>query len=145
MVDRLPDCATSTAKLPAAAMSEAGIEAVNCVALTNVVVLADPTQATVAPETNPLPFTVSVKALPPATAVDGASEVRDGRAETGGALIVNDTVPDRSPLSVFTTATGAVPAAVRKLAGMAAVSCVALTSVVAAIRVPFHSIWAPVR
>ena len=41
-------------------------EAVNCVALTKVVGRAVPFQRTVEPEVNPEPFTVRVKAAPPA-------------------------------------------------------------------------------
>ena len=52
--------------------------AVSCVALTNVVGRLAPFQVTVAPLTKPLPVTVSVKAGPPAGALDGASPVMRG-------------------------------------------------------------------
>src|ERR1700704_4028262 len=45
--------------------------AVICVALTNVVVLAAPLKFTIAPETKFVPFTVSVKADPPAVTLVG--------------------------------------------------------------------------
>src|SRR5438105_4982477 len=55
-------------------MSEAGIEAVSCVLLTNVVGRSDPFHRTVAVirrPPKPLPFTVSVNAGPPAVAEVG--------------------------------------------------------------------------
>lgn len=68
-----------------------------------------------APVTKLVPFTVSVKAGPPAVAEVGAREVI-----VGGGLIVNDdpllvTLPER-------TVTVAEPAVVTRVAGMAAVS-----------------------
>ena len=53
---------TVTEPEPAAARSGAVIAAVSCVLLTKVVVRAVPFQFTMEPETNPVPFTVSVKA-----------------------------------------------------------------------------------
>jgi hypothetical protein len=119
------------------------MDAANCVALTKVVVRADPAQATAAPGRKPPPFTVSENVALPAIAVAGESAERVGRA--GAGLIVKESVLDRSPVSVLTAATGTVPAVAMKLAGMEAVSCVALTTVVAAILLPFHSICEPVR
>lgn len=68
---------TVTAVVPAFAMSEAGIDAVNCEPVTNVVVRGTPSQFTADAETNPVPFTVSVKLDPAGAAVIG----------TGGWLI----------------------------------------------------------
>ena len=62
---------TVTEAVPAAAMSVAGICAVSWVALTKVVVRVAPFQRTTELLTKLLPFTVSVKAGPPATALLG--------------------------------------------------------------------------
>ena len=59
---------TVTEAVPAAAISEARIAAVNCVADPYVVVRFDPFQRTTEPFTKFVPFTVSVKAAPPAVA-----------------------------------------------------------------------------
>ena len=69
---------TVTGAVPAVAISAAVIAAVNCVAFTNVVVLAAPLNFTTDVETNPVPFTVRVKAAPPAVALVGESEVAVG-------------------------------------------------------------------
>jgi hypothetical protein len=83
--DRLPDVpppgaglVTVTFAVPAVAISAAVMAAVNCVALTNVVVLATPLNFTTDVETNPVPFTVRVKAAPPAVALVGEIEVSVG-------------------------------------------------------------------
>ena len=61
---------TVTEAVVAAEISEAGMAAVTLDLLTNVVARALPFHSTTAPETNPVPFTVSVKPAPPrATAV----------------------------------------------------------------------------
>jgi hypothetical protein len=57
----------------AVAMSVARMLAVSCILLTNAVVRALPFQFTTAPETNPVPLTVSVNAGPPGTAAAGTS------------------------------------------------------------------------
>jgi len=69
---------TVTVAEPAVAISVAVIAAVNCVALTNVVVLAAPLNLTTDVDTNPVPLTVRVKAAPPAVAVVGEREVSAG-------------------------------------------------------------------
>src|SRR5438132_54065 len=69
---------TVTCTEPAFPMSLAGMAAVSRVALTNVVVRALLFQRTLAPETKPVPSTVSVKAGPPAVAVLGVSVVMVG-------------------------------------------------------------------
>ena len=83
--DRLPDVpppgagfVTVTVAVPAVAISAAVIAAVNCVALTNVVVLAAPLNFTTDVDTNPVPLTVRVKAAPPAVALVGEREVAVG-------------------------------------------------------------------
>ena len=75
-----PGFSTVTEALPAAAMSAAVIAAVRWVALTKVVVRFAPFQRTTEPLTKLLPFTVSVKAGPPAAALLGESEVNVGAA-----------------------------------------------------------------
>lgn len=55
-----------TCKLPPRALSAAGTVAVNCVALTNVVVSDLPLKLTAAPETKFAPFTVRVEIAAPA-------------------------------------------------------------------------------
>jgi hypothetical protein len=55
----------------AVAMFEAGTVAVNCELLTNVVVSAVPFHSTTDPETNPVPFTVSLKLWPPGAVAVG--------------------------------------------------------------------------
>ena len=83
--DRLPDVpppgagfVTVTVAVPAVAISAAVMAAVNCVALTNVVVLAAPLNFTTDVDTNPVPLTVRVKAAPPAVALVGEREVAVG-------------------------------------------------------------------
>jgi hypothetical protein len=83
--DRLPDVpppgagfVTVTVAEPAVAISAAVIAAVNCVALTNVVVLAAPLNFTTDVDTNPVPLTVRVKAAPPTVALVGEREVSVG-------------------------------------------------------------------
>ena len=69
---------TVTFAVPAVAISAAVTAAVNCVALTNVVVLAAPLNFTTEVDTKPVPFTVRVKAAPPAVALAGEREVSVG-------------------------------------------------------------------
>jgi hypothetical protein len=64
--------------VPAAAMSAAGIAAVTCVLLTNVVARFEPFHCTVELLRRLVPFTVSVKAPPPAIAEDGFKPDIDG-------------------------------------------------------------------
>ena len=73
---------TVTLALPAVVIRPADTAAVSCVALANVVVNAVPPHLTVSPKTNPVPFTVSVNAPPPAVAEAGLRLVITG----GGAL-----------------------------------------------------------
>jgi hypothetical protein len=69
---------TVTLAVPAAAIWLAETAAVSFVALTNVVLNALPFHFTVAPETKSAPFTVSVKATPPAVAEAGLKLVMVG-------------------------------------------------------------------
>jgi len=122
-----PGLATVTCAVPAAATSVAGMAAVSWVALTNVVVRAAPFHFTVAPLTKLVPVTVRVKAGLPAWALFGDSAVMVG---TGALPVtVNVNAFEASP-SGFTTMICGVPAAATSVAGMAAVSWVALTNVV---------------
>ena len=127
---------TVTGAVPAAAMSAAEMAACNCVALTNVVVRAEPFQLTTELLMKPLPFTVRVKAAPPAVVLAGDREVTVGRGL--GALMVNAELPEVPPPGAgLETVTGAVPAAAMSAAEMAACSCEALTNVVVRAE-PFH-------
>lgn len=90
---------TVTAAVPEAAMSPAGIAAVNCVEFTKVVVRAVPFHCATELAMKFVPLSVSVNAAPPAPAEEGTSDVRVG---TGfAALIVNvsglDVTPDGAP------------------------------------------------
>ena len=62
---------TVTAAVPAEAMAAAGMAAVNCVELRDVVATAVPPNLTIEPATKFVPLIVSVKAAPPATALFG--------------------------------------------------------------------------
>jgi hypothetical protein len=118
---------TVTFSVPAVAMSAGVIAAVTCVALTKVVVLAAPLNFTTEPETNPVPFTVNVKAAPPAVALVGESDVIVG----AGLFTANGELPVVPPPGAgFVTVTGKEPMAAMSGAVIAAVSCVALTKVV---------------
>ena len=83
--DRLPDVpppgagfVTVTVAVPAVTISAAVIAAVNCVALTNVVIFAAPLNLTTDVETKAVPFTVRLNAAPPAVALVGEREVAVG-------------------------------------------------------------------
>jgi hypothetical protein len=69
---------TVTLNVPAAAICAAVMDAVNCVAFTNVVVAAAPLKFTTEVATKLVPFTVSVKAVPPAAALVGEIEMIAG-------------------------------------------------------------------
>src|SRR2546421_117816 len=122
-----PGIVTVTWAVPTAAMSEAGIAAVTCVGLTRVVVRAAPFQRTLAPMSNPVPVSVSVNPAPPAVALEGDSVVSVGPPALTGRLSAADVPP---PGAAVVTVTLAMPATARSVAGIAAVSCVALTKVV---------------
>src|SRR5260370_37491281 len=69
---------TVTVAVPVAAMSVAGIAAVSWAEETKVVARGDPFHCTTEPPTKLVPFTVRVKAAPPAVAAAG------GMLDTGG-------------------------------------------------------------
>jgi hypothetical protein len=118
---------TVTLNDPAAAMSAAVIDTVNCVAFTNVVVLALPLKFTTEVETKFVPFTVSVKATPPFTALAGESEVMVGT----GLFTANGELADVPPPGAgFVTVTLNEPAVAMSAPAIDAVSFVALTKVV---------------
>ena len=117
---------TVTWAVPARAMSVDGIAAVNCVALTKVVVRAAPFQFTTEPLMKPVPLTVRPNDVPPAVALVGERLVMLG---TGlAALIANDAAVEVPPPGAgLITVTWAVPALAISAAAIAAVNCVALT------------------
>lgn len=118
---------TVTFTEPPVAISVARMAAVTCVELTNVVAFAEPLKFTTAPATKPVPFTVSVKAAPPAVALDGDSKVMAG----SGLFTAKLTGPEAPPPGAgFVTTTWKMPTAAMSAAVMAAVTCVALTNVV---------------
>jgi len=116
--------------VPAVAMSTALMLAVNWVLDTYVVVRSDPFQRTVdATSTKPLPFTVRVKADPPAVADAGLKLVMVG---TGLLLIVNVSVFDAPPPgALLSTVTLAVSTVAMSAALILAVNRVLDTYVVA--------------
>jgi hypothetical protein len=69
---------TVTAGVPAEAMAAAGMAAVNCVELMNVVAGADAPKLTIEAATKFVPLIVSVKAAPPAAAPFGEIVVTVG-------------------------------------------------------------------
>jgi hypothetical protein len=89
-LDTPPEFVTVIASHPAEAISEALMDAVNCVVLTNVVILELPLKFTVVPGTKLIPFTVSVNAEPPAIALAGKSEV----IVSGGPVTVTELETD---------------------------------------------------
>ena len=109
-------------------MSAALMLAVNWVLDTNVVGRVVPYQNTVDAPTKPVPFTVRVKAGPPAVADAGLKLVMVGR----GLLIVNVTVFEMPPPgALLSTVTPAVPPVAMSAALMLAVNWVLDTYVVA--------------
>src|ERR1039458_869341 len=114
----------------------AGTAADSLVALTNVVVRAAFPNVTVAPERNPVPFTVRVKAGPPAVAELGLRLVIVGLG-----LIVN-VAPDDVPPDVVTV-TLAVPAVAMSLAGTTAVRVVVPLPGMVWSAAPFQFTFAP--
>lgn len=109
------------------ARSLAGIVAVTCVALTKVVARFEPFHCTMEFETKFVPVAVNVNAAPAAVALEGEMLVSVG----AGLLTVNVTAEDTPPPGAgLNTVTLTVAPAARSLAGIAAVSCMALTNVV---------------
>src|SRR2546425_5894288 len=100
---------TVTDAVPAGARSAAVPAAVSRVALTNVVVRAAPFQRTLEPLTKLLPFTVSVRAAPPAVALVGDTDVSVGAGLVARPVPVTprETLP---PLAVKVTLVLAIAA-----------------------------------
>jgi len=108
-------------------MSLAGIVTVSCVLLTNVAGRSVTLKFTVAPATKFTPFTVSVKAGPPATTLDGLKDKIVG----GGPYTIKVLDAELPPLETgLATITVTAPVVFRSLTGIEAVSCVALTKTV---------------
>src|SRR2546426_72256 len=129
-----PDRTTVTDAVPTAARSAAGMAAVSRAVLTKVVVRVAPFQRTVDPFTNPVPLTVSVKAAPPTVALIGVSPVIVGMGLLTGNVCAAEVPP---PGAGVNTVTCGVPAVAMSAAGIAAVSCVALMTVVVRV-LPFQ-------
>jgi len=108
-------------------MSDAGIEAVSWVLLTNVVDRSLPFQRAAEPETKLEPFTVKVKAGPPAVALEGDKDVKLGTR----LVIVNVTALEVPPPGEgLKTVTLAEPAVATSAAAIVAVNRVLLINVV---------------
>src|SRR6266699_156094 len=113
--------------VPAVVRSVAGIETVNCVELTTVVVLAEPANCTTDVDTKSVPFTVSVNAAAPTILFVGEMLVVVGT----GLFTVRTCAFDVPPPGVgLNTVMLNVPAVVRSLARIVAVTCVELTKLV---------------
>jgi hypothetical protein len=111
---------TVTGTIPAVAMSPAGMDAVSCVALTNVVVAATPLKLTAAPLTKPEPVTVRVKPVLPAVALLGESVVMTGGGLVTEKLMAGVEVPP--PGAALVTVTGKLPAAAISVVVMDAIN-----------------------
>src|SRR5712692_3991981 len=113
---------TVTAVIPAVVMAAAGIAAVNCAALTNVVVRATPAKFTTEPITKFEPFTVRVKAAPPLSALFGEIVVIAGM----GLVMLTAA---NAAAAAFTTEV-ALTVTVGGLGALAGAVCFAVASVV---------------
>jgi hypothetical protein len=123
-----PGFVTITAGVPATAMSLTRIEAFTCPEFTKAVILLMPPKLTVAPLRKFVPFTVNVKAAPPAITFAGCNVVTVG---TGLFVTVTLKVTefDVPPPGVgFVTVTPGVPAATMSLVKMEAVTFPAFTN-----------------
>jgi hypothetical protein len=110
--------------VPAAEMSAAEIAACNCVEAIHEVVLTEPFHWTAEPTIKPLPFTVRVKAAPPAIAEDGEIVLIVG---IGALMVKAELLEVPPPGDGLNTVTWTVPALAMSAALMAACNCVALT------------------
>ncbi len=127
---------TDTVALPAAARSPTGMVACNWVGLVEVIVRLELFHITCEVEMNPLPVTVSVKAVAPAVAETGEMLPITGVGFT--LAIVNVWLAEVPPPGVgLNTVTRTVPAEAMSDAAIDAVNCVALTYDVGRLE-PFH-------
>ena len=124
---------TVTCAVPPVAISAAVMAAVTWAPLTKVVVRLKPFHCTTEAPTKFEPFTVSVKADPPARALGGESVVIPGT----GLFTENVAGFDVLPVEELNTVTCGVPAFAISLAGTVAVTCELLTKVVVR-ATPFH-------
>jgi hypothetical protein len=111
--------------------SVAKIAAVNCVALTNVVVLGLPAKFTTDVFKKFVPVTVKVRAPLPAVTPVGESEVMVGAGFVPPVMLKFVELEVPPPGTGFVTVICAVPIVITSGAKIAAVNCVALTNVVA--------------
>ena len=123
--DAVPVFAAVTGTAPGCAIEVAGTAAVSWVLLTKVVANAAPFKETVAPLKKLVPVTVNVNAGLPAATLAGEMLVIVG---TGG-ITVKFTAFDMA-VPVFVAVMGMVAGCRIRLAGTAAVTCVALTKLV---------------
>src|SRR6266567_4714861 len=122
---------TITWTVPAEAISAALMDTSNCVPLTKVAVRFAPFQFTTDPLTNPLPFTVRVKAAVPPVADEGDRKVIAGTGLLPGEFTVKPALLEVPPPGDgLNTVTWAVPAEAMSAALMAAWSCPPFTYVV---------------
>jgi len=135
-----PGFETVTETLPGLAILEAGTIAVSWDALTYVVVSAELFQSTLELATKLEPFTVRVNCAPRAATLVGVSDAEPGAGLSMLKVRPGEDVPP--PGAGFATVTVAVPATAMSDAAMAAVSWVALTSVVVRVD-PFHKTVEP--
>ena len=130
---------TTTCAVLTEAVSAAVIAAVSRTALTNVVGRALPFHCTTELATNPVPFTVRVKAADPGITVAGDTLVIAG---TGFWIVTLAALEVPPPGEGFTTVTCPEPVAATSAVVIAAVSCAALTNVVGR-ALPFHCTTEP--
>ena len=130
---------TITVANPGVDTSAAAIGTCSCVPFTYVVVRLVPLQYTTDPLTNPVPFTVRVKAAVPAMTDEGDSELINGAGlDTVDALIVKSELPEiPKPGAGLDTVTGTVPVVAISAALMDAWSCPSPTYTVVRL-VPFQ-------
>jgi 3D (Asp-Asp-Asp) domain-containing protein len=121
---------TVTGGVPTVVTSAAKIEAVNCVAFTNVVALALPLNFTMELGTKLVPLTVRVNATEPAETPVGDNVVIVGTGLFAAVTLKLTEFDVPPPGAGFVTVIGGVPTVVTSAAKIAAVTCVAFTKVV---------------
>jgi len=132
-----PGACTLTEAMPVEVIRLAGTAALSCVADTNVVVNAEPFHKALSPLTKLPPFIVNVNDPPPAKAVVGEMEIKDGV----GAVMLKPSEFEVTPPGAC-TATEADPGVESKLEGTVALNCVADPKVVLSAE-PFHRTVSP--